>query len=257
MRRRWLLVGILVAAMLSPIYPIFPAQAATLTVFAAASLKNALDAAAAAYQAKTGDTVRISYAASSALARQIDAGAPADLFISADLKWMDYVQSRKLIRPATRRNLLGNELVLVAPAASGTKINLAPGVDLATHLKSGPLAMADPAAVPAGIYGKAALTKLGVWDSVKAKVARAADVRAALRLVARGEAPLGVVYRTDAIAEAKVEVAGVFPPDSYPPVIYPAALTVGARPAAAQFFDFLASPAARSTFEKQGFKVLF
>jgi len=252
MRRRWLLVGIVLA-----IFPMLPAHAATLTVFAAASLKNALDEAAAAYQAKTGDTVRISYAASSALARQIEAGAPADLFISADLNWMDYVQSRKLIQPATRRNLLGNELVLVAPASSGTKIDLAPGVDLASRLKSGPLAMADPAAVPAGIYGKAALTKLGVWNSVKAKVARAADVRAALRLVARGEAPLGVVYRTDAIAEPKVTVAGVFPPDSYPPVIYPAALTAGAKAAAARLLDFLASPAARPYFEKQGFKVLF
>ncbi|MDE2227507.1 MAG: molybdate ABC transporter substrate-binding protein [Alphaproteobacteria bacterium] len=252
MRRRRFLAAVLAAAL-----AIQPARAETLTVFAAASLKNALDAAATAYQAKSGDTVRISYAASSALARQIEAGAPADLFISADLAWMNYVETRKLIQPATRRNLLGNELVLVAPASSGTKIDLAPGADLASRLKNGPLAMADPNAVPAGMYGKAALTKLGIWDSVKARIARAADVRAALRLVARSEAQLGVVYRTDAIAEPDVEVAGVFPAGSYPPVIYPAALTVGAKPGAAQLLDFLASPPARPFFEKQGFKVLF
>ena len=252
MQHRRFIMAILVALL-----AVSPAYAANLTIFAAASLKNALDAASAAYQAKSGDTVRISYAASSALARQIEAGAPADLFISADLKWMDYLQSKALIQPATRRNLLGNELVLVAPAASGTKITLAPGVDLLSHLRNGPLAMADPAAVPAGIYGKAALTKLGIWNAVEAKVARAQDVRAALRLVARGEAPLGIVYRTDAIAEPKVEVAGIFPADSYPPVIYPAALTSGAQAAAARFLDFLASPEARPYFEKQGFKVLF
>lgn len=252
MRRRWLVIGFVLAFL-----PIIPAQAATLTVFAAASLKNALDAAAAAYQKQSGDTVRISYAASSALARQIEAGAPADLFISADIKWMDYVAQRRLIGPASRKNLLGNELVLVAPAKSGTKIDLKPGVDLLSHLKSGPLAMADPAAVPAGIYGKAALTKLGVWSAVKTKVARAADVRSALRLVARGEAPLGVVYRTDANAEPGVEVAAVFPADSYPPVIYPAALVVHAKPDAAKLLAFLESPAARPYFEKQGFKVLF
>lgn len=255
-RRAWL-AAVLATAIVPAILPILPARAATITVFAAASLKNALDAAAAAYQAKSGDTVRVSYAASSALARQIEAGAPADLYISADIKWMDYLQQRQLVEAASRRNLLGNELVLVAPAASGTKIALKPGVDLLAHLKTGPLAMADPAAVPAGLYGKAALTKLGIWNAVEAEVARAADVRAALRLVARGEAPLGVVYRTDAVAEPKVEVAGVFPPDSYPPVIYPAALVVHAQPATAKLLAFLESPAARPYFEKQGFKTLF
>ena len=252
MRWRWLLVGILLT-----LFPLAPAQAGTFTIFAAASLKNALDAAVATYEKETGDTVRVSYAASSALARQIEAGAPADIFISADLKWMDELQGKDLIQAPTRRNLLGNELVLVVPAASGTKIDLAPGVDLLSHLKNGPLAMADPAAVPAGIYGKAALTKLGVWASVEAKVARAADVRAALRLVARGEAPLGIVYRTDANAEPQVEVAGVFPPGSYPPVTYPAALVAHAQARATYLLEFLASPAARPYFEKQGFKVLF
>ncbi|HEV2161060.1 MAG TPA: molybdate ABC transporter substrate-binding protein, partial [Stellaceae bacterium] len=155
MRWRWLLVGILLT-----LFPLAPAQAGTFTIFAAASLKNALDAAVATYEKETGDTVRVSYAASSALARQIEAGAPADIFISADLKWMDELQGKDLVQAPTRRNLLGNELVLVAPVASGTKIDLAPGVDLLSHLKNGPLAMADPAAVPAGIYGKAALTKL-------------------------------------------------------------------------------------------------
>ena len=252
MRRRWLLVGVLLA-----IFPILPAQAGTFTVFAAASLKNALDVAVAAYEKRTGDTVRVSYAASSALARQIEAGAPVDIFISADLKWMDELQGKNLIQTNSRRNLLGNDLVLIAPKVSGTKIDLKPGVDLLPYLKNGPLAMADPAAVPAGIYGKAALTKLGVWNSVEAKVARAEDVRAALRLVARREAPLGIVYRTDANAEPHVEVAGVFPPSSYPPVTYPAALVTHAQGRAHDLLDFLESPAARPYFEQQGFKVLF
>ncbi|HKR19318.1 MAG TPA: molybdate ABC transporter substrate-binding protein [Stellaceae bacterium] len=252
MRRRWLLVAVLLTLL-----PMVPAQADTYTIFAAASLKNALDAAVAAYQKETGDTVRVSYAASSALARQIEAGAPADIFISADLKWMDELQGKNLIQTNSRRNLLGNELVLVAPVASHTKIDLKPGVDLLSHLKNGPLAMADPAAVPAGIYGKAALTKLGIWSSVEAKVARAEDVRAALRLVARGEAPLGIVYRTDANAEPQVEVAGVFPPDSYPPVTYPTALVAHAQAHAKNLLNFLESPSARPYFEKQGFKVLF
>ena len=252
MRRRWLLIAVLLT-----LFPMVPAQAGTYTIFAAASLKNALDAAVAAYQKETGDTVRVSYAASSALARQIEASAPADIFISADLKWMAELQGKNLIQSTTRRNLLGNELVLIAPVASHTKIDLKPGVDLLSHLKNGPLAMADPAAVPAGIYGKAALTKLGIWNSVEAKVARAEDVRAALRLVARGEAPLGIVYRTDANAEPQVEVAGVFPPDSYPPVTYPAALVAHAQAPAKNLLNFLESPAARPYFEKQGFKVLF
>ncbi len=252
MRRPWLLIAVLLVS-----FPMGPAQADTYTIFAAASLKNALDAAVGAYEKKSGDTVRVSYAASSALARQIEASAPADIFISADLKWMDALQDKNLIQTDSRRNLLGNELVLVAPAASGTKIDLKPGVDLLSHLKNGPLAMADPAAVPAGIYGKAALTKLGIWSSVEAKVARAQDVRAALRLVARGEAPLGIVYRTDANAEPQVEVAGVFPPDSYPPVIYPAALVAHARERAHALLEFLESPAARPYFEQQGFTVLF
>lgn len=254
MRRRWLLIAVLLT--LFPMAPV-PAQADTYTIFAAASLKNALDAAVAAYEKETGDTVRVSYAASSALARQIEAGAPADIFISADLKWMDELQGKNLIQANSRRNLLGNDLVLVAPKASGTKIDLKPGVDLLPYLKNGPLAMADPAAVPAGIYGKAALTKLGVWNSVEAKVARAEDVRAALRLVARREAPLGIVYRTDANAEPQVEVAGIFPPGSYPPVTYPAALVTHAQGRAHALLDFLESPAARPYFEQQGFKVLF
>lgn len=252
MRRR----GVLIAVLLT-LFPMMPAQAGTYTIFAAASLKNALDAAVTVYEKQTGDTVRVSYAASSALARQIEAGAPADIFISADLKWMDALQGKGLIQANTRRNLLGNDLVLVAPKASGTKIDLKPGVDLLPYLKNGPLAMADPAAVPAGIYGKAALTELGVWRAVEAKVARAEDVRAALRLVARREAPLGIVYRTDANAEPQVEVAGVFPPGSYPPVTYPAALVTDAQGRAHALLDFLRSPAARPYFAQQGFKVLF
>lgn len=254
MRRFGFLVAVLLT--LFPMAPV-PAQADTYTIFAAASLKNALDAAVAAYEKQTDDTVRVSYAASSALARQIEAGAPADIFVSADLKWMDELQGKNLIQANSRRNLLGNDLVLIAPKASGTKIDLKPGVDLLPYLKNGPLAMADPAAVPAGIYGKAALTELGVWNSLEAKVARAEDVRAALRLVARGEAPLGIVYRTDANAEPQVEVAGVFPPGSYPPVTYPAALVTHAQGRAHALLEFLESSAARPYFEQQGFKVLF
>ena len=177
------------------------ASADTITVFAAASLKEALDAAAKPFEDSTGNKVAVSYAASSALARQIEAGAPATLFISADLDWVDYVEKRGLAVPGTRRNLLGNDLVLIAPAASTAALKIAPGFDLAAALgKDGRLALANPDAVPAGKYAKAALTKLGAWPGVEGRVAPAENVRAALALVSRGEAPLGIVYRTDAMA---------------------------------------------------------
>jgi molybdate transport system substrate-binding protein len=233
------------------------ARADDVLVFAAASLQNALDDAAAAFHSKTGDGTKISYAASSALAKQIENGAPADLFISADLDWMNYLGQKKLIEDGTRANLLGNKLVLVAPAASNAQVEIKPGFALASLLGGGRLAMADPASVPAGKYGKAALEKLGVWDGVQDKVAPAQDVRAALRFVARGEAPLGIVYQTDAAAEPGVKIVGVFPEGSYPPIIYPAALVASSRnPAAAKLLAFLRSPAARPYFEKQGFTVL-
>jgi molybdate transport system substrate-binding protein len=237
--------------------PVRAAQADNVVVFAAASLKNALDDAAHAFERQGGAPVKISYAASSQLAKQIESAAPADIFISADLAWMDYVQKRYLIQPATRKDLLGNRLVLVAPAGSGVKIDIKPGFDLVGMTKGGRLAMADPASVPAGRYGKAALEKLGVWDSVAPHVAGAENVRAALLFVDRKETPLGIVYATDAASDPNVEVAGVFPEDTHPPIIYPIALTAASRnPDAVKFLAFLESPAARPAFEKQGFTVL-
>jgi molybdate transport system substrate-binding protein len=232
-----------------------PAQADDILVFAAASLKNALDDAIAAYG--SSGPIKVSYAASSALAKQIEAGAPADIFISADLDWMDYVEKRALIRSETRKNFLGNRLVMVEPAASSLKVDIAPKFPLAKLLGGGRLAMADPDAVPAGKYGKAALETLGVWGSVEDKVARAENVRAALFFVARGEAPLGIVYATDATAEKSVKVAAVFPENTHKPIVYPIALTSHSNtPAAGKFLAFLESPAAKPLFERQGFTVL-
>ncbi|HXZ55166.1 MAG TPA: molybdate ABC transporter substrate-binding protein [Burkholderiales bacterium] len=230
-----------------------PARAETVTVFAAASLKDALDESAKAYQAQSSERIVVAYAASSALAKQIEAGAPADLFISADLEWMDYLAKRGLIQVDTRRNLLRNRLVLIAPADSGVSVDIARGFPLATLLGNGRLAMADPGAVPAGKYGKAALEALGVWKDVQSKVASAENVRAALVLVSRGEAPLGIVYRTDAAADPKVRVAGVLPESTHPPIIYPAALTATARPAAGPFMNWLYGVEARAIFKKHGF----
>jgi len=233
------------------------AQQKPVLVFAAASLRNALDDVAAQYTKETGKQVRASYAASSALAKQIEAGAPADLFISADLDWMNYLAKKSLIKPATRRNLLGNELVLVEPKDSGVKVSIKPGFPLVKLLAGGKLAMADTSAVPAGKYGKAALEKLGVWTSVESDIAQAENVRAALLLVARKEAPLGVVYRTDAAAEPNVKITAAFPAGSYPPIIYPIAILAGSSNAdAAAFLAYVESAKARPLFVKQGFKPL-
>lgn len=233
-----------------------PAAAGVL-VFAAASLKNALDAAAADYQHRGGEKIVVSYAASSALARQIENGAPADIFISADPDWMNYLAVRHLIEPATRRNLLGNKLVLIEPVDSPLRVEIKPGFPLAALLKGGHLAMANPDAVPAGRYGKAALETLGVWASVAPKVVRAEDVRAALRFVSRREAPLGIVYQTDVTADPRVKIAAYFPADTYPPIIYPIAILAGDRnPGAAKFLAYLESPAAKPVFLQQGFTVL-
>ncbi|MGH7060091.1 MAG: molybdate ABC transporter substrate-binding protein [Stellaceae bacterium] len=232
------------------------ASAADVLVFAAASLKNALDDAAQTYRKAGGAAAKISYAASSALAKQIENGAPADIFISADLAWMDYVQKRNLIQPATRKNLLGNRLVLVAPAGRGVKIEVKPGFDLVGLLHGGRLAMADPASVPAGKYGKAALQKLGIWNAVEPQIAGAENVRAALLFVDRKETPLGIVYATDAASDPRVEIAGIFPENTHPPIIYPVALTASSKnPDAIKFLQFLESPKARPAFEKQGFAV--
>jgi molybdate transport system substrate-binding protein len=239
--------------------PAVDATAATkpVVVFAAASLKNALDRIAKDWDAKSGGKATISFAASSALAKQVESGAPADIFISADLKWMDYLAERKLIADATRKNLLGNTLVLIAPADSPASIKIAKGFDLAGALGDGRIAMGEVSSVPAGIYGKAALTSLGVWDSVSAKVAGAENVRAALTYVARGEAPLGIVYSTDAKSEPKVKVLDTFPAGSHQPIVYPVALTAtSANPAAKTLLEFLSSADAAKVFEDEGFTVL-
>lgn len=241
-----------------------PARAGEpVVVFAAASLKNALDAASAAWTKGTGKTARISYAGSNALAKQIEAGAPADLFISADRAWMDYVETAGLLKPASRFDLLSNALVLIASGprkpGSDPQIALAPdlGSTLTRLLGGGKLAMATIDAVPAGKYGKAALEKLGAWDAVKGQVAQAENVRAALLLVARGEAPLGIVYATDAAADPSVQVRATFPPDSHPPIAYPAALLKDSHnPDAATLLTYLRGPEARDAFERQGFTVL-
>ena len=233
------------------------AAAEELLVFAAASLKNALDQADAAYEKETGTKVVASYAASGPLAKQIENGAPADLFISADTNWMDYVAARKLIKPATRSNLLGNKLVLVGPKEGAPKVEIKPGFDLARLIGDRRLAIGDPASVPAGTYGKAALTKLGLWDSVQGKLAPTSDVRQALALVSRGEAPLGIVYRTDVAADPGVTVVAEFPADSYPPVLYPIALlATTSKPEADRFLAWLHSSAAAGYFTKQGFSML-
>lgn len=233
------------------------AQAQDVVVFAAASLKTALDAVAKDWAAQTGDKAAISYAASSALAKQIESGAPADLFVSADLDWMDYLAERQLIDPATRANLLGNRLVLVATGPNAAPIAIAPNFDLAGALGGGRLAVGEVTSVPAGRYAKAALTALGVWPSVAGSLAQADNVRAALVLVSRGEAPLGIVYATDAKADPGVSVVGVFAQDSHPPIVYPIALTAAStNPHAKDFLAYIRSPAAAAVFEAQGFTVL-
>ena len=233
------------------------AQSPAVLVFAAASLANAFDAIDAQYQRETGKQVTVSLAASSTLAKQIENGAPADIFISADLDWMDYLAKHNLIKPGTRKNLLGNELVLIAPQDTTAQVKIEPGFPLGKLLAGGKLAMADTSAVPAGKYGKAALEKLGVWSSVESQIAQAENVRAALALVARKEAPFGIVYRTDAAVEPSVKIVAVFPEDTHPPIIYPIALSAAsANPDAAGFLAYLESPKAATLFEKQGFTVL-
>lgn len=236
-----------------------PAHADDVVVFAAASLKNALDDVAAAYAAETGKTVTISYEASSTLAKQIEQAAPADIFFSADLAWMDYLDERNLIRKDTRVTLLGNAIVLVAPAGSAASVTDWAKADLPALLGAdGRLAMANVLSVPAGKYGKAALEHLGLWAAVADRIVQADNVRAALAFVAQGEAPLGIVYRTDAnSAREKVAVAGTFPEDSYPPIVYPVAMTaLSKNPDARAFFDFMISEAARPAYEKQGFAIV-
>lgn len=229
----------------------------TVTVFAAASLKNALDAVNAACEADVGEKATISYAASSALAKQIENGAPADIFISADLDWMAYLSEKNLTKTDTEVKLLGNSIVLVALADSAASVEIKDGFDLAGLIGDGRLAMANVDAVPAGKYGKAALEKLGVWGSVEGKVAQAENVRAALALVSTGEAPLGIVYKTDAAADRKVKIIGTFPEGSHKPIVYPAAITSEAKDDdAGAFLKCMQSAKAKALFEEQGFTVL-
>jgi molybdate transport system substrate-binding protein len=252
-RRSWL--GLALAV---PLLPGVVRAQGGMVVFAAASLKTALDEIATTWAKDTGKPApRISYAASSALTRQMEQGAPADLFIPADLDWMDYAMGKNLIKADTRFNLLGNKIVLIAPRDSRTTTLALTGGDLAKALAGGKLSMGNVDAVPGGKYGKAALEKLGAWTSVKDSVAQAENVRAALLLVARGEAPLGIVYGTDAAAEPGVKIVATFPADSHPPITYPAALARESRNADAKnFLEFLRSAKARAVFEKQGFTVL-
>ena len=252
-------LAVAVAALLAWCPSAARAQAPTgeLIVFAAASLKNALDAINAAWQQETGKKASISYGASSALAKQIEASAPAQMFISADLDWMDYVAGKHLIKPETRSNLLGNRIVLIAPTDKAQPIAIKPGFDLARVLGGGRLAMANVDSVPAGKYGKAALEKLGVWATVSGQIAQAENVRAALLLVSRGEAPAGIVYQTDAAADSQVKIIGTFPEDTHPPIIYPIALTsMATHPDAATFLAYVKSTKAKPLFEAQGFTVL-
>lgn len=249
--------GLVVAALFLGSLAAVSARAENVTIFAAASLKTALDEVNAEWSKESGKTTAVSYAASSALAKQIESGAPADIFISADLAWMDYLQEKSLIRAETRSNLLGNRLVLVGQAGVGRTVEIAPGFDLSGLLAGGKLAMGAVDSVPAGKYGKAALEKLGVWASVEASVAGAENVRAALLLVSRGEAPYGIVYATDASADPGVVIAGTFPEDSHPPIVYPIAVTTESRsPEAAAWLDFVRSDKADEIFRAQGFTVL-
>lgn len=252
MKRRHLLA--LCAALASS-----PARAADpVTVMAAASLTDALQALGSAWAARGHPAPRFVFAASSTLARQIEQGAPADLFASADEPWMDYLQQRGLIVPDSRTSPLGNRLVLVAPSNQPGDVALAPGVDLLARLGAqGRLATGDPASVPVGKYAQAALTKLGAWDAVMPRLARAASVRAALLLVERGEAPLGIVYATDAAASKGVRVVGTFPEDTHPPVSYPFALTRrgGDQTEAQALLAFLTGPDAAPVYRSLGFSV--
>lgn len=237
--------------------PAFAQQAKPLVVFAAASLQTALSAAAAEWKAQSSTPVMFSYAASSALARQLESGAPADLFASADVEWMDWAQTRSLIKPGTKRVLLGNSLVLVTQKETALDLRIAPGFGLAAAIGESRLATGNPSSVPVGRYAQAALTRLGVWQEIGPKIAGTDNARAALALVARGEAKLGIVYGTDAAAEPKVRVVDTFPADSHPPIVYPFAVTAASTNAdAIRFLDFLSSPKAEAIFKAQGFSVL-
>jgi molybdate transport system substrate-binding protein len=241
---------------LLPLTTVAAASGAPVTVFAAASLTDVLQELGPAYTQASGTRVEFSFASSSMLARQIEGGARADAFFSADQDWMDYLGQRNLIQQATRRDMVGNRLALVAPADSDVHLDIKPGFALLAALHGGRLSTGDPDSVPVGRYARAALTSLGVWNDVADRLVRADNVRTALAFVARGEAPLGIVYETDARAEKKVRVVGVFPDGSHPPIAYPIALTATADARAAGFLEFLRGPIGAAVFRKYGFIVL-
>lgn len=249
--RIWMVALVLGAFVLAPVR----AGAEGVLVFAAASLKTALDEIATEYTERTGHDVTVSYAASSVLARQIQQGAPADIFISANADWMDFLEQQGLLWPETRSDLLGNSLVLIGAAGRPDLGDIRTVHDLRAELGEGFLAMALVDAVPAGIYGKAALLGLNQWEAVQERVAQTDNVRAALALVATGAAPLGIVYRSDAQAEQRVSVVASIPTDLHPPIIYPAAMTGNATGAARAFLDHLHSDAAMVIFQEQGFSL--
>ncbi len=251
--RSWIIgLGLACLAPQAPAHAAAPA----ITVFAASSLTEAVGDLAQAFERASGLRVKTSFAASSALARQIASGAPADLFISADTAWMDDLQSRGLIRAATRRDLAGNSLVLIAPAASRLRLTIGPHFPIGAALGGGRLAIGDPDSVPVGRYSRAALTALGVWPDVAAHLVRADNVRVALEFVARGEVPLGIVYRTDAIIDPGVRIVGEFPATTHAPIVYPAALTMGAHVGAGRLLAFMRGPVGAAIFAKYGFKQL-
>jgi molybdate transport system substrate-binding protein len=247
--RAWLLLG----ACLFGLHSLAADSEKTLTVFAAASLTNALQDLGDTFTKDTSIPVRFSFAASSTLARQIENGSRADLFFSADLEWMDYLQARNLIQPATRHDVLGNQLVLIAPVSSKINLKIAPHFPLAAAVGKSRLATGDPDSVPVGRYAHEALANLGVWNQVAVRLVRADSVRSALAFVDRGEAALGIVYATDAMVDKNVRVVDMFPADSHMPIIYPAALTTGARADAAKFLDYIRGPAGDLTFQHYGF----
>ena len=224
-----------------------------LLVFAAASLTNVLGELSPAWEKTSGVPVKLSFAASSVLARQIEAGGGADVFVSADQEWMDYLQAHNLLDKSTRRNLVGNRLVLIAPADSKVELKIAPGFKLAAALGEGRIATGDPDTVPVGRYARSALTSLGVWDEVADRLVRADNVRSAMMFVARGEVPLGIVYTTDALVDSKVRIVDTFPETSHSPITYPGAVTKDAKPQAAAYLQFLGSSEARAAWRKFGF----
>ena len=224
-----------------------------LLVFAAASLTNVLGDLSTAWQASSGVTVKTSFASSSVLARQIEAGGKADVFISADQEWMDYLQSRGLVDKSSRRNLVGNRLVLIAPADSRIELKIAPGFKLAAALGGGRLSTGDPDTVPVGRYARSALVSLGLWDEIQDRLVRADNVRSAMMFVSRGETPLGIVYTTDALIDPKVRIVDTFPENTHAPITYPGAVTIGSNNYALSFLEFLSKPESLDTWRRFGF----